>query len=159
MDNVTQGRVQRKFSEVDACHYVYYTWRKKYTKHSSWACGINLCVDSSFEMGAHIIILTAVESLGMGSVEFSTIWVNVISLPKRRCKVQILIICTQTCRIDRITILTELGMRKHHWSEMKLKQYSRWQKINNCLLKWEYATEPCVPLRPYIKANLAVNYV
>lgn len=138
MGNVTQGRVQRKFSEVDACHFTCIILEKSTL---SIAVGLveSTCVlihHLKRELRSSSFLLTAVESLGMGSVEFSTIWVNVISLPKRRCKVQILIICTQTCcRIDRITILTFLGMRKHHWSEMKLKQYSRWQKINNCLLK------------------------
>ena len=56
-----------------------------------------------------------------------------------RCKMQIIINCSQAC------CRTESpSSQKCKYNEMKLQQYPQLQRANNCLLKTDYAAEPCI---------------
>lgn len=108
------------------------------------------------ELRSSSFLFSVVEkSLGIGFIGFCPTWKRVITIFLRVC---VKLFAHGFVVEHRLTLLIQFQKGNMQiCNELKLQQYPKWQRTKNYLLKWKYATEPCIPGRPYWKAILAVN--
>lgn len=156
----------RKFSAVGAFHF---SIEEKSIANNMAVGPVELpCVlywrthqcGSSFEKWAQVVILIRCsgKSLGIGFYRTeSHLGKCYYSLPER-CKMELIIRCSQNCCRTESPSSQNSG-----WTMCKttMKWYfssiPSGKEFKTAFLKWEYAPEPRIPLRPYRKAMLAVN--